>query len=177
MSINMISFAEAQLADIREQGLFKQERALVSPQGASIRAEVAVLPRRIVRRREESERPVDTEVIVVDRFWQVRDLDAPYIWQHVLHLVDVVRRLECVIPAYGDKRVDLVSVERRVDSHKPCVLHWVRQILDRVYRLTGVRPGCTEDDILAITYMRDIVAVQASVIFTLDHRTVCRVAL
>jgi glycine C-acetyltransferase len=39
MSINMISFAEAQLADIREQGLFKQERALVSPQGASIRAE------------------------------------------------------------------------------------------------------------------------------------------
>ena len=39
MSINLISFAEAQLADIREQGLFKQERSLVSPQGASIRAE------------------------------------------------------------------------------------------------------------------------------------------
>ena len=39
MSINMIGFAEAQLADIREQGLFKQERSLVSPQGASIRAE------------------------------------------------------------------------------------------------------------------------------------------
>jgi glycine C-acetyltransferase len=39
MSINMISFAESQLADIREQGLFKQERPLVSPQGASIRAE------------------------------------------------------------------------------------------------------------------------------------------
>jgi glycine C-acetyltransferase len=39
MSINMISFAESQLADIREQGLFKQERSLVSPQGASIRAE------------------------------------------------------------------------------------------------------------------------------------------
>lgn len=39
MSTNMISFAESQLADIREQGLFKQERALVSPQGASIRAE------------------------------------------------------------------------------------------------------------------------------------------
>ena len=38
MSINLISFAEAQLADIREQGLFKQERSLVSPQGASIRA-------------------------------------------------------------------------------------------------------------------------------------------
>jgi len=35
----MISFVESQLADIREQGLFKQERALVSPQGASIRAE------------------------------------------------------------------------------------------------------------------------------------------
>jgi len=39
MSTNMISFVESQLADIREQGLFKQERALVSPQGASIRAE------------------------------------------------------------------------------------------------------------------------------------------
>ena len=39
MSTNMISFAESQLADIREQGLFKQERALVSPQGASIHAE------------------------------------------------------------------------------------------------------------------------------------------
>jgi len=39
MSSNMISFVEAQLAEIREQGLYKQERSLVSPQGASIRAE------------------------------------------------------------------------------------------------------------------------------------------
>ena len=39
MSSNMISFVETQLADIREQGLYKQERSLVSPQGASIRAE------------------------------------------------------------------------------------------------------------------------------------------
>ena len=39
MSINMISFAESQLADIREQGLFKQERPLISPQGASIHAQ------------------------------------------------------------------------------------------------------------------------------------------
>jgi len=39
MSSNMIGFVEAQLADIREQGLYKQERPLVSPQGPSIRAE------------------------------------------------------------------------------------------------------------------------------------------
>ena len=39
MSSNMISFVESQLADIREQGLYKQERSLVSAQGASIRAE------------------------------------------------------------------------------------------------------------------------------------------
>jgi glycine C-acetyltransferase len=39
MSSNMISFVESQLADIHEQGLYKQERSLVSPQGASIRAE------------------------------------------------------------------------------------------------------------------------------------------
>jgi len=39
MSNNMISHVEAVLAEIRDQGLFKQERPLVSPQGASIRAE------------------------------------------------------------------------------------------------------------------------------------------
>jgi glycine C-acetyltransferase len=39
MSSNMISHVESVLAEIREQGLYKQERLLVSPQGASIRAE------------------------------------------------------------------------------------------------------------------------------------------
>ena len=39
MSSNMISHVESVLAEIREQGLYKQERSLVSPQGASIRAE------------------------------------------------------------------------------------------------------------------------------------------
>ena len=39
MSNNMISHVESVLDDIREQGLYKQERPLVSPQGASIHAE------------------------------------------------------------------------------------------------------------------------------------------
>ena len=39
MSSSMISFAESALADIREQGLYKEERPLVSPQGGSIRAQ------------------------------------------------------------------------------------------------------------------------------------------
>jgi glycine C-acetyltransferase len=39
MSSNMISHVEALLDDIRDQGLYKQERPLVSPQGASIHAE------------------------------------------------------------------------------------------------------------------------------------------
>ena len=39
MSNNMISHVESVLVEIREQGLYKQERLLVSPQGASIRAE------------------------------------------------------------------------------------------------------------------------------------------
>ena len=39
MSSNMISFVESVLADIREQGLYKQERPLTSPQGASIHAQ------------------------------------------------------------------------------------------------------------------------------------------
>ena len=39
MSSNMISHVESVLAEIREQGLYKHERSLVSPQGASIRAE------------------------------------------------------------------------------------------------------------------------------------------
>ncbi len=39
MSSKMISFVESVLDDIRDQGLYKQERPLVSPQGASIRAE------------------------------------------------------------------------------------------------------------------------------------------
>ena len=39
MSSNMISFIESVLADIQEQGLYKQERPLTSPQGASIHAQ------------------------------------------------------------------------------------------------------------------------------------------
>ena len=39
MSSNMISHVEALLADIRDQGLYKEERPLVSPQGASIHAQ------------------------------------------------------------------------------------------------------------------------------------------
>jgi len=39
MSSNLISHVEAVLTEIREQGLYKQERPLISPQGASIRAE------------------------------------------------------------------------------------------------------------------------------------------
>lgn len=39
MSSKMISFVETVLAEIREQGLYKQERPLVSPQGPSIHAE------------------------------------------------------------------------------------------------------------------------------------------
>jgi glycine C-acetyltransferase len=39
MSSNMISHVESVLDEIREQGLYKQERPLVSPQGASIQAE------------------------------------------------------------------------------------------------------------------------------------------
>jgi glycine C-acetyltransferase len=38
MSSNMISHVESVLDEIREQGLYKQERPLVSPQGASIHA-------------------------------------------------------------------------------------------------------------------------------------------
>ena len=39
MGSSMISFVESVLEDIREQGLYKQERPLVSPQDASIRAQ------------------------------------------------------------------------------------------------------------------------------------------
>ena len=39
MASNMISHVESMLDDIREQGLYKQECPLVSPQGASIHAE------------------------------------------------------------------------------------------------------------------------------------------
>ena len=39
MASSMISFVESVLEDIREQGLYKQERPLVSPQDASIRAQ------------------------------------------------------------------------------------------------------------------------------------------
>ncbi len=39
MASSMISFVESVLEDIREQGLYKQERPLVSPQDATIRAQ------------------------------------------------------------------------------------------------------------------------------------------
>ena len=42
MTNNMISHVESMLDDIREQGLYKQERPLVSPQGACIHAEVGM---------------------------------------------------------------------------------------------------------------------------------------
>ena len=38
MSAKLINHVEAVLDEIREQGLYKQERPLVSPQGASIHA-------------------------------------------------------------------------------------------------------------------------------------------
>ena len=70
-----------------------------------------------MRRREEAEGPVDAEVVVVDRLGEVDDAQRaadPGI--ELLHPVEVVGRLERVVAADGDERVDLDCLEGREDG-------------------------------------------------------------
>jgi hypothetical protein len=70
--------------------------------------EVLELLRHDVDGGEEAEREVDAAVVVVDRLRQVDDLDAARpLGQVLLVLVEEVGRLERVVAADGDQRVDL----------------------------------------------------------------------
>ena len=83
-------------------------------------AQVLQLLRHHVDGGEEAEREVDAAVVVVDRLRQVDDLHAARLRRQVLLvLVQEVRRLQRVVAADRDQRVDLEIDERVVDVAQP----------------------------------------------------------
>ncbi len=150
----------------------------VAARGDAVGPKVQKLFGHHVDRREEAEGEIDPAIVVVDRFGQVHDAHA-LVLRHLVLLVLVkeVGRLERVIAADRDERIDAQIAKGMMDTRKPFGLFGIEEVRRCLDPGARIDPRGSDDDAAAVSNAANVGGSEHPVVLGFDDRVVDQVVL
>jgi len=138
--------------------------------GDAICAQIQQLLRHHVDRREEPEREVDATVVVVDRLGQMHDVNSGFVRDVVvLILVEEVGRLESVVTADRDERIDIEGAQGAVNPAEPLGFLGIEQVCGGLDGSAGVDPRGSDDDASTVAKPANVGRGEQAIVLGLEH--------